>query len=528
MPDTLPDKMPKNLWSLLQPALQKYHRNPAWICRSRDGRRVVTYRELHDAALTTAGQLRRLGIKDGGTVGVTAPNGPEFSVAVLAAWKIGANVAPIHIGNSEHEIAQQMEALAPQVLLQHESAIGHPSAVAIAMTGDAETIAGEAALAADHDAAQLAARIYTSGSTGNPKVVRLSHGNLASNVLAARRIETFTARDRFISLLPFSHAMGLLGNLLLPLYYGATIVSPRVLAAAEILETLQEENISVVIAVPRLYRNVMRGLEKKFREGGAAMAAYRALLKIAPLPLRRRINAPLRKKLGGRIKAWVSGGSHLDSRISRYYHDLGLPLRQGYGLTETSPLTSIQENFDAAPESVGRPVEKVRVKIHNPGEDGSGEVWIKGPNVMLGYEDPQQTAEALQDGWFKSGDIGRLDAEGRLFLTGRSKRLIVTEAGKNVYPEELETLLERDPAIKEAGVLEAGRKPVCVLAMATVETERAAAAATARQTLAAFNQLVSAHNRITRFALVDELPRTALGKMALQELPAIFARHEVK
>ena len=518
---------------MLQPALRKYHRNAAWICRTRDGRRVVTYRQLYDAVLTTAAGLRRLGIEDGDTVGITAPNGPEFTVAALAAWKIGANIAPIHIGNSEHEIAKQVEALAPRIVLMHESAVEHPSATTISMQSDAAAIAVEAGPPskhdaghdAGHDAEHLAARIYTSGSTGNPKVVRLSHGNLASNVLAACRIERFAARDRFISLLPFSHAMGLLGNMLLPLYHGAAIVSPRVLAAAEILETLQQEKISVVIAVPRLYRNVMLGLEKKFRDGGHdyGVAAYRALLKMTPVPLRRRINAPLRKKLGGRITTWVSGGSHLDGRISRYYHDLGLPLRQGYGLTETSPLTSIQENFDAAPESVGKPVAQVRVKIHNPDEDGSGEVWIKGPNVMLGYEDPQQTAEALQDGWFKSGDIGRLDARGRLFLTGRSKRLIVTEAGKNVYPEELETVLERDPAVKEAGVLEADSRPVCVLAMAGED-----AAATARETLAAFNRLVSPHNRITRFALVDELPRTPLGKMALRELPEIFARHEVK
>ena len=523
---TMPDTPAKNLWSMLQPALQQYHRNPAWICRTQDGRRVVTYREIHDAVLTTAHKLRQLGIKDGDTVGVTAPNGPEFTVATLAAWKIGANIAPIHIGNSDYEIAKQTAALAPQILLTHESAVEHPSAVAISMACEDEAICKERDMPTEHDADHLAARIYTSGSTGHPKVVRLCHGNLISNMLAACRIGNFTAQDRFIALLPFSHAMGLLGNLLLPLYHGAAIVTPRVLAAAEILETLQQENISVMIAVPRLYRNVMHGLEKKFKEGGAAIAAYRALMKLAPVSLRRRINAPIRKKLGGQIKAWVSGGSHLDERISRYYHDLGLPLRQGYGLTETSPLTSIQENFDIARESVGKPVDKVRVKIHNPDDGGSGEVWIKGPNVMLGYEDPRQTAEAMQDGWFKSGDIGRLDAQGRIFLTGRSKRLIVTEAGKNVYPEELETLLERDPAIKEAGVLEIDMKPVCVLAMQLAE--QTDPPSTARKTLSTFNQLVSPHNRITRFALVDELPRTPLGKMALQELPDIFADNEVK
>ena len=218
--------MPKDLWSLLQPALQKYHRNPAWICHTRDGRRVVTYQQLHDATLTTAHGLRRLGIEDGGTVGITAVNGPEFTVAALAAWKIGANIAPIHIGNSDHEIAKQMEALAPQVLLTHESAVEHPSATAISMTGEAASIAMEAGRLTGYGAGQMAARIYTSGSTGNPKVVRLSHGNLASNVLAASRIEKFVEQDRFISLLPFSHAMGLMGNLLLPLCHGAVIVSP--------------------------------------------------------------------------------------------------------------------------------------------------------------------------------------------------------------------------------------------------------------------------------------------------------------
>ena len=182
----------------------------------------------------------------------------------------------------------------------------------------------------------------------------------------------------------------------------------------------------------------------------------------------------------------------------------------------------MQDEFDSAPESVGRPVDGVRVQIHEPDQAGCGEIWIAGPNVMLGYEDELQNREAMHDNWFKTGDLGRVDAGGRVFLTGRLKRLIVTEAGKNVYPEELETLLERDAAVKEAGVLEVASRPACVLAMHERREERA------REALAAFNKLVSKHNRITRFALVDELPRTPLGKMALRQLPEIFARNEVK
>ena len=161
--------------------------------------------------------------------------------------------------------------------------------------------------------------------------------------------------------------------------------------------------------------------------------------------------------------------------------------------------------------------------IDNPDENGAGEVWIKGPNVMLGYEDEAQNASAMEGEWFKTGDIGTLDKVGNLTLTGRSKRLIVTEAGKNVYPEELETLLERDPAIKEAGVLEKDMKPVCIFAI-----DGDTPIADARQVLKEFNQLVSSHNQITRFALTDEIPRTPLGKMALQQLPDLFDSNEIK
>lgn len=516
----------KNLWALLQPSLQRHAANPAWICRMRARRRVVSYGQLHACALAVAARLREHGIGDGDCVAITAPNGPEFTAAALAAWKVGACIAPVHPGNSEFERAQQLHALSPHVLLAHEHAPRGAMENGMRITRhyiDAHA-AREEKIAAPGGGGKLAVRVCTSGSAGAPKIVQLSHANLASNMLAACKIGDFSARDRFISLLPFSHAMGLMGNMLLPLYHGAAIVTPRALAAAEILEALQAEKVSVVIAVPRLFRNVMHGLEKKFAGGGIALRAYRALLKRLPLAVRRKLNAPIRNKLGGRINAWVSGGSHLDARISAYYHALGLPLRQGYGLTETSPLASMQEAFDRAPQSVGRPIDGVRVKIHAPDAAGCGEIWIRGPNVMLGYEDARQNREALHNGWFKTGDIGRIDASGRIFLTGRCKRLIVTDAGKNISPEELETLLERDPLVKEAGVLEADAKPVCVLAMQSART----AAADARAALASFNQLVSPHNRITSFALVDELPRTPLGKMALQKLPEIFARHRVR
>lgn len=515
--------MPSNLWALVEPSFSRFKNNPCWICREKNSRRVVTYKQLYQGTLSIAHKLRDFGIRHNDTVGITAPNGPEWAAAALACWKLGAKVAPIHIGNSDHDIKMQIKAVSPRIMLTYDSDIDYAESMEISLEADPHAIDKEKSLGHAGAPDDVAVRIYTSGSTGTPKVVRLSHGNHASNVLAACHIEHFTPRDRFIALLPFSHAMGLTANLLLPIYRGSAIVSPRVLTANEILDTLAEEKISVVIAVPRLFRNVMLGLEKKFSNASKGLKIYLSILRMSPLFIRKYLNAPLRKKFGGRIKVWVSGGSHLDGQISNYYHSLGLPLRQGYGLTETSPLTSVQRSFDPAVESVGKPIEKVEVKINNPDENGNGEVWIKGPNVMLGYEDETQNADAFDNGWFKTGDIAKKDDEGRIILTGRSKRLIVTEAGKNVYPEELETLLERNPMVKEAGVFELEMKPVAVLAMNSENLEQEA-----RAVLKKFNSLVSSHSQITRFGLTDELPRTPLGKMALQELPIVFEKTEVK
>ncbi len=513
--------MGSNLWKLMEPSLLLHGNQTAWICREQEGRREVPYRQIYRAALSTAHQLRKNGIGPGATIGITAPNGPEWTVAALAAWRLGCVVAPIHIGNSEHEIAAQVDAIRPDIMLTHQTDLAHESQMDIVLDEEPEYVAAENALAAD-DPHAVATRLYTSGSTGNPKVVRLSHSNLASNVLAAMKVVSFGPEDRFLSLLPLSHAMGITGNVNLPYYVGATLVTPKVLAASEIIASIQEERVSVVIAVPRLFRNVMLGLERKFAEGGNGMTLYRQMLKIAPPKLRPYLNGPLRRKLGGKIKVWVSGGSKLDGRITEFYHALGLPLRQGYGLTETSPLACVQDQFDEAPDSVGKPVEHVQVRVDQPDEAGQGEIWIRGPNVMLGYENAEQTAQVLEDGWFKTGDLGRIDNEGRVTLTGRLKRLIVTEAGKNVYPEELESLLERHQVVKEAGVVEVDQRPACVLAM---DAEHAPEEA--QRVIKEHNALVSSHNRIVRFAIVDELPRTPLGKVALQELPATFEAHEV-
>ncbi|NOZ09691.1 MAG: long-chain fatty acid--CoA ligase [Gammaproteobacteria bacterium] len=516
--------MCEDIWCLITNALRARPAHTAWRCRLLGGEiRQYSYQQVHDYAVVFASHLRERSVYPGDVVGILAANGPEWGVAALAVWKLGGVIAPLHTGFSDDELVSALGAIKPKLVLVHgvDRRVAH--SMDIVLDNDPERIARESKLQAKISGAQEAIRSYTSGSSGHPKMVRLSHNNIISNVTAAYQCVDITDHERFLSILPLSHMMEVTGGFLLPLYSSSTIVLPRVLAAKEILDAMAAERVTAMIGVPRLYRNIMQGMEKRFRQAGLLMVWYRALLKKCPLWLRRRINWPIRHKLGGRINAWISGGSRLDPAIAQYFRDLGLPLRQGYGLTETSPVICIQDNFEPVLDSVGRPLAGIEVKIIGQDIDGSGELLVKGPNVMLGYVDLEQTHEVLHDGWFRTGDLARLDEVGNIILTGRCKRLIVTEAGKNVYPEELETLLERVPGVKEAGVLEVGMRPAAVMAL----DDEDVTSSTARAILREFNARVSSHNHITRFALVDELPRTPVGKVAFNKLPEIFAQREI-
>ncbi len=513
--------MAEDLWSFVNEALDRHKQRTAWIKRGGKGQRQsYTYQQVRDFSLNLAAGLRQMGVVQGDRVGVLSPNGPEWGVAALAIWKLGAIVAPLHIGNSDEELAQQARVLDPKVILYHGKDRSLPKTRSIELEQDGDE--QEARFEVPARAHDEAVRIYTSGSTGKPKMVRLSHRNIISNVRGAMQLDVQVApSDRFLSLLPLSHAMELTGGMLLPLCSGSTIVLPRTLAAGEILDALKTEGITVVIGVPRLFRNVMLGLRKRFQEGGPLLRAYLALLRRMPARWRRALNQPIRRNLGGRIKCWLSGGSRLDPEIAQFFRDIGVPLRQGYGLTECSPVVSVQDDLDPVIDSVGRPFPDMEVKIAEPDATGTGELWVRGPNVMLGYVDEAQTREVMQDGWYNTGDIGRLLDGDKIVLTGRSKRLIVTEAGKNVYPEELETMLERHADLKEAGVVEVDMSPAAVLAIEPPDQ-----IGKAKRIIKDFNARVSSHNRITRYAVVDELPRTPLGKVALKDLPAIFERNE--
>ena len=519
--------MTHDIWQTMSPRLLSNEANTAWLRRLRDGDpQIYTYRQIYDGSLHLANQLRQKGVQQGDIVSVIGPNGPEWGIGALATWKVGAILAPVHIGNTVSDIQRQISILNPKILLTYDAdrKIQDIDVPVLPIEISSEFSEEEAQQPNNDLSTEEAVRIYTSGSTGAPKMVRLSHKNISTNFVACSKIVSIDQRDCFLSLLPLSHTFELVGGMLLPLYVGASIAIPKVLTAKEVMDAMLEENVSVVLAVPRLFRNIKVGMEKKFRDKSILVRGYIALLGALPLGIRRRVNAPILKQLSPNLRYWVSGGARLDPAIGQFFRDLGISLRQGYGLTETSPVSCVQEAFPANLDSVGYAIEGVEVKIHEPDEHGCGEVLIRGDNVMLGYTDERLTQEVMMDDWFRTGDIGRLDTSGNLSLTGRSKRMIVTEAGKNVYPEELETLLERYSDIKEAGVIEENQRPCAILAM----DNPGESSEKAREVLNQYNKVASAHNKITRFALVEDLPKTPLGKNSLAELPRVFRENEVR
>ena len=305
------------------------------------------------------------------------------------------------------------------------------------------------------DPDQLASIIFTSGTTSSAKAVMLSHRNIATNLFDLLSTEDVRPGDRNLVFLPLHHTFGSTG-LIYFLLSGATNMFCDGLRYVQ--KNLKEYKITTFVCVPLLlemmYRNIWRGIEKKGKKGAvnAALKLSEGLMKMG-IDLRRQFFKSILAELGGEIRFIISGASAIDPEVAKGFNAFGILTVQGYGLTETSPVLAAENRESLRIGSVGKALPSVEITIENPDEDGIGEICAKGGNVMLGYyEMPEETSRVLIDGKFYTGDLGRLDEDGFLFITGRKKNVLVLKSGKNVYPEELEEILGRLPFVSEVMV----------------------------------------------------------------------------
>ena len=302
----------------------------------------------------------------------------------------------------------------------------------------------------------LAEVIFTSGSLGRAKGVMLSQANLASNLMAMTKYVNITEEDRFLMVLPIHHTYACTCGLLCPLYKGSSVHFAKSLKT--IVEDLQQVRATILLGVPLLYDKMFKRIYKSIAERkvlskliGSVIKATDVLQLIGWKASKRQVFKEIHDRFGGSVRLFIAGGAAQDPLVAKGLREFGFNFLQGYGLTETSPILTLNQLENFRDDSAGIPLPGTTLKINEPDAEGVGEIWARGPGVMLGYyKNEQATRDTFEGDWFKTGDLGKIDADGFLHICGRKKNVIISKSGKNVYPEELEDLLNRSSFILES------------------------------------------------------------------------------
>jgi long-chain acyl-CoA synthetase len=423
-------------------------------------RRSLSYREALAKVEGAARALRSLGIGRGDKVAVTGKNCPEWAVAYFAVLAAGAVVVPIDYQLTVAEMANLIAAGDVSALFVDEEKEAELSAACPGLKAVYSLAAGGKGYVLDLDSpsapafqppaeGDLAAILFTSGTMGTPKGVMLSHRNFVSDCFLAQANLNIFYTDVFYALLPIHHAYTMLAVFIESVSVGAELVFGKRMVIKQVLKDLKEAKVTMFLGVPLLFNKLLAGILKGVKEKGPIanglvhllMGASFAVKKLTGRnPGKRLLRSVLDKASLSTIRICISGGGPLAPKVFRRYNELGIDFVQGYGLTETSPIVTLNPTDAFIVTSVGKILPRVEMRILEPDAEGVGEIALRGPMVMSGYYKlPDETAEVLgPDGWFKTGDLGRLDSRGYVFLEGRAKNIIVTEGGKNVYPEEIE------------------------------------------------------------------------------------------
>jgi long-chain acyl-CoA synthetase len=419
----------------------------------------LNYQEALTKIKAVARYLHSRGIRKGDAVAVTGKNSPEWTVAYLGVLFAGAIVVPIDYQLKNEETDLLLRTSKTKILFVDEEKYKRYAENKDALNEVISLKKGVGAYIYDLDGEEadidpavetdVAAILFTSGTTGVPKGVVLTHQNLVSDCFLAQGNLVLYATDVFYALLPIHHAYTMLAVFIETIAIGAELVFGKKMVTQVILKDLKQAKITMLLGVPMLFNKVLAGVIRGLKAKGVVVyAVISFLMGISGLikkvfgvnPGKKMFGFVLEKASLTTLRICICGGGPLAPSVFRKYNQLGLDFIQGYGLTETSPIITLNPVEHYKETSVGKVLPQVDMKVLDPDEQGIGEIAVKGSMVMQGYfEMPEETkATFTKDGYLKTGDVGYLDAESYLYLTGRAKNMIVTEGGKNVYPEEIE------------------------------------------------------------------------------------------
>jgi len=523
---------------------QQFGDDPALVER-RGYRRVVwSYAGLARAAVRVALQLRDRGVRTGDRVLLCAANSPEWVAAFWGCVLRGAVIVPVDYAGSPEFARRVAENSGARVALLsrdiaattqfEKSLILEDVAVPDANFGPAfrpgargADLFSLAATLADKpltrkDILQI---LFTSGTTGEPRGVVLTHGNFLANLEPVesgfapyRKYERWFHPLRFVTLVPLSHVFGQFMALLVPPVLGAVIVVENSSNPSDVIATAKRERATALIAVPRMLDTLRRGVERQVESRGKAARFARRFASAEGRRFLRRawMFRAIHRRFGWKFWAFISGGAALSPDTEAFFRRLGYAVVQGYGMTETASLISLNHPFRAAQGTVGKilPGREFRLAA-------DGEILVRGENVSVGYWEKGALRPSGEEGWLRTGDLGELDAEGNLRFRGRKKSVIVTPAGLNVYPEDLEAALRAQPAVRDCVVVplarDANAEPCAVLLLASGAGSLEAGAAVQQA-----NASLAEYQRMRRHVIWPQadFPRTATGKPRLAEIAA--------
>lgn len=534
----------KNLHELVLSAAARWGKRPAFRHVYGGKVRELAYEDLPRLTFLFAQALVARGVKEGDRVVLCADNCPEWVIACLSIMRLGATVVPVDSRSRQADIELVAEKVKPALFILGRMQFG----LLRETLDESRIVLLDQFLASitttDGDRPSLifksigsdtpALIVFTSGTSGVAKGVVLTHANIAANVEAITERFRVDNTDRLLSILPLSHMFEFTAGLIGPLEKGACMVYSRLRGPDQLRELLRVERINVLIGVPAIYQNVLKAIEARIAQlpKNAQMQANIARKVVSSgvggTQMSSMVMGQILREFGGTIKFWAAGGAPVPAELVKGLASFGIPVLAGYGLTEASPIVAANTHTANRPGSVGKPLRNVEVKIRpleSSDKDAEtpvgtpGEILVRGTNVMSGYfDDEEATAQVLKDGWLYTGDVGHVDNDGFLYVTGRIKSTIVTSGGYNIHPEELERALEQSPMIKESCVFgvqsDLGEQAHAIIVAAPAVADKATDKEYFRAEIARCFADLAEYKRLAGFEIFQgELPRTRTNKI---------------
>lgn len=513
------------------------------------GEREVNYTEMKQRIALFANMTpveTRKNLKPGEAVKtiIFSENREGWAYAFFSIWQNNGIAVPVDASSTVHDLAYIINDCKPASIWTSLSKVstvreaieetGHSANINIIDDFETASIAGhslditkqeDGSLNFDSATDSTALLIYTSGTTGSPKGVMLSYDNLFANQHGVvEEVNIFNSERRTLVLLPLHHVLPLMGCLIIPILQGGGIAICPSMTGPDIMDTLCRGKVAIFIGVPRLWQTLYAGIKKKIDASPVTRALFAMCAKANNRALSRMVFQSVRKKMGGHIDYCVSGGAALDKEIGNGLKTLGLDVLEGYGMTETAPIIAFTRPGDIIPGCVGLPLPSVECKLID------GELCARGKNVMQGYYNrPEETAAVIdKDGYIHTGDLARFDEKGRVYITGRTKEIIVLSNGKNVQPNEIEFKLEKyDDKVKEAAVVQDGDMLRAIIVpqpqWVAGRTDSELEVALKREVVEPYNLTVTNYKKIMSiFVYHNDLPRTRMDKLQRFKLNAII------